>query len=272
MHDVVIITGYSGAGKSTAMDYFEDNGYEVIDNLRMCLVEDLLLNKKPTDRPLALGLDTRTKGFDPNILSELATKHNAHILFLSCDTEHLLQRFQEKRRRHPMDKGGSLIQAIQAERDYLNALKEAAHNVVETDMLNVHDLRRVIEGHYGSKSSTKLVFNIMSFSYKKGLPKEADLVFDVRFLKNPHYQPHLEPLTGRDREVQDYIGQDPAFDPSIEKIIELVDLLLPRYEAEGKRYLTIAFGCTGGKHRSVFMAEVLGDHLPEARVQHRELT
>ena len=276
---VLIVTGMSGAGKSSALKVLEDIGYEVVDNLPTWLLPSLL---KPAaeaveedtggtglpDR-LALGLDSRTRAFDPEALLGLVDTLRArpgmeiNVLFLDCSTDALLRRYTETRRRHPLAADRPVMDGIVRERALLKNLLDRAEFVIDTATMTVHDLKRLLTGQFGSKGEDALTITVTSFSYAKGLPREADIVFDVRFLRNPHYVDELRPLTGLDPQVGAYIEADPAFWPFFESLTALMLSLLPRYQGEGKSYLTIAFGCTGGRHRSVFLTEKLASVLEE---------
>lgn len=271
---MLIVTGYSGAGLSSALKHLEDNGYEVFDNFPIFLIESLI-SSTDTDRNVAIGIDTRTRGFNPDTLLQTAHENHAEIVFLTCDDQALQKRFTETRRRHPLARDRGVTDGIEKERELLAALVKKADHVIDTTGLSVHDLKHIIEHRFAPESKKQLSVTIMSFGFRNGLPRQADLVMDVRFLQNPHWEEKLRPLTGQDSQVGDYIRQDASYDPFMTRFYDLLDMLIPRYQAEGKSYLTIAMGCTGGKHRSVFTAEAIASWLTErniaAHVTHRDL-
>jgi UPF0042 nucleotide-binding protein len=277
---IVVVTGMSGAGRTTCLKMLEDLGFEAVDNLPVNLLARILRRDEAGPDRLAIGIDSRTRGFSSGVL--LATLAEvkalagmtAILLFLECDDEVLRRRFTETRRRHPLAEIPAVGEALATERSLMAPLKAAADIVVDTSELSLPDLRRILTGRFGS-SDGQLTIAVVSFAYRHGLPREADLVFDVRFLRNPHYVDALRPHTGRDAAVQDHIRGDPDFAAFLVNLQALVLPLLPRYQSEGKSYLTIAFGCTGGKHRSVFLAELMTDWLRrcgwDATTVHREL-
>lgn len=278
---VVLVTGLSGAGMSVALKALEDLGYEAVDNLRLSLVPALLQQADPKRRPLALVIDSRTRDFSAqNFLDELAELRgrddlDVSLVFLDCGDEVLQRRFTETRRRHPLAEDRTVPDGIQRERALLFPLKEESDVTIDTTQLSIHDLRRILSGHFRRDAQAALQVFVTSFSFRQGLPREADLVFDVRFLTNPHYDPELRPLTGLNPAVAARVESDPDFPAFFRNLTELLRPLLPRYNQEGKSYLTIAIGCTGGKHRSVFIAERLAAWLKEQRLRvslsHREL-
>jgi RNase adapter protein RapZ len=255
---VILVTGLAGAGHSTALRALEDLGYEAVDNLPLALLNA----PDGFDRPVALGIDSRTRGFSAQALLErirrlAETGLGVTLVFLTCSDEVLQRRFTETRRRHPLALDRPIADGIRQERLLLENLADAADLVIDSTDLAIGDLKRLMQGHFALDRRPGLAIAIMSFSYRYGLPREADLVFDVRFLDNPHYQPALRPLTGRDAAVGAYIEADPAYAPFFGNLTNLLLPLLPGYEREGKSYLTLAVGCTGGRHRSVFVAERL---------------
>jgi UPF0042 nucleotide-binding protein len=267
----VVVTGLSGAGRVTALHALDDMGYVAVDNVPLPLLGDLMRsttgNPGEMAAPLAFGIDTRTYGFDPHDLvrrvQSLRERRDisVRLLFLECDGETLQRRYTESRRPHPQAPDRPLVDAIGEERRQIGWMRDSADVVIDTSALSPHQFKQLLAGHFalGRGAGTRL--SLMSFSYRRGLPREADLVFDVRFLKNPHYEPTLKALTGRDPEVAAYVASDPGYRPFVDGLKGLVGPLLPRFDAEGKSYLTIAIGCTGGRHRSVAIAEELADWL-----------
>jgi UPF0042 nucleotide-binding protein len=267
----VVVTGLSGAGRITALHALDDMGYVAVDNIPLPLLGDLMRstagNPGEMAPPLAFGVDTRTYGFDPHELvrhvrrlrgrSDIRTR----LLFLECETETLQRRYTESRRPHPLAPDRPVTDGIIEERRRIGWMRDSADVVIDTSALSPHEFKQLLGGHFalGRTNGTRL--SVMSFSYRRGLPREADLVFDVRFLKNPHYEPTLKPLTGRAPAVAAYVASDPGYRPFLDGLKGLVGPLLPRFDAEGKSYLTIAIGCTGGRHRSVAVAEELADWL-----------
>lgn len=264
---LVIVTGMSGAGLSTAMNCLEDLGYEAVDNLRLSLLRSLVALGH--DRPLAVGLVSRTRDFTADrLLRELADLRTRaglapSLLFLDAQDDALQRRYMETRRPHPHASDRPVADGIALERGMLAPVAENADVMVDTSDLSVHDLRRILAGHYHLDRGPELHIFVTSFAYRYGVPREADLVFDVRFLDNPHWDPRLRPLSGLDRPVQEHVERDADFDPFFQNLIRLIGPLLPRYVREGKYYLTIALGCTGGRHRSVFIAHKLAAWLRE---------
>lgn len=260
---VVILSGMSGAGMSTALKVFEDLGYESVDNLRLALIPALVEDVGMSGRHLAVAIDTRNANFAVEELLHvthlLAEKADLQVglLFLDCSDDALQQRFTETRRRHPLALDRPVTDGIRREREMLWALKNDADQVIDTSQISIHELRRLIAGYYRFDHALGLTIFVTSFSYRHGVPREADLVFDTRFLANPHWDAALRPLTGRDAPVADYIRRDPDYAGFIEHLTGLLLPLLPRYQQEGKSYLTLAIGCTGGRHRSVMVAEEL---------------
>lgn len=278
MERIVVITGMSGAGRTTCLKMLEDLGYEAVDNLPVNLLPRLTREDGAGPERLAIGVDSRTRGLAPEpLLAALGEARGAGgscLLFLDCDDEVLRRRFTESRRRHPLADQPGVGDALAAERTLMAPLRAAADFLIDTTDLALPDLRRLLAGRFGTES-IGLSLTVMSFAYRNGLPREADLVFDVRFLHNPHYVEALRPQSGKNAGVQAHIRSDPAFDPFVADLYRLLTPLLPRYRSEGKSYLTIAFGCTGGKHRSVFLADLVSRWLNEsgweANTVHRDL-
>ena len=274
---LVLVTGMSGAGRSTALKELEDLGFEAIDNIPLAMLDGIDADR--SGRPLAVGIDSRARDFAVDGMLERMTDAAARFdivsLFLHADEETLTRRYRETRRRHPMAPDGSPLAGIERELRLLEPLQRVADIVIDTSLLTAHDLRRLLRAHFTSDPQEGMSIFVTSFSFRLGLPREADLVFDMRFLSNPHYIDALRPLTGRDRAVGAHIAKDPDFAPFLEGVAALLWKLLPRYAREGRAYLTIAVGCTGGRHRSVFTAEQLARLLRErgwrATLTHRDL-
>ncbi len=259
---LILVTGFSGAGISSALKALEDFGYEVFDNFPISLIDPLLdQSYELLPSPVALGIDTRTRGFCPDAVLDVCRRLNAPLVFMDCEDMELQKRFTTTRRRHPMAKDRPVSAGIAHERDLLGPLASKADLRIDTTALSIHDLRRILEGHFGAMARERLTVTLMSFGFKNGLPKDADIVLDVRFLKNPHWVPDLKPRTGKDPDVAAYIETDPALSGFLAALESLLLPLLPRYLNEGKSYLTVAIGCTGGQHRSVCVTETLANIL-----------
>lgn len=281
---LLLVTGMSGAGKSTALDTLEDLGWEVVDNLPLKLL-DRLLDQPPMEgadhRPLAIGIDSRTRGFDAEaILNRVARMRRkdhleVSLLFLECAGAELERRYSETRRPHPLAVDRPASDGIDDERDLLTPLRQGAEFIVDTTSLSRAELQNEIRTRFGEGGAAETVLSVLSFGFSRGLPRNADLVFDMRFLRNPHWDRTLKPMTGLEGPVGAYIAQDQAYGPALGKIEDLLLTLVPRYASEGKAYVTIAFGCTGGRHRSVHVAERVAGRLRAAgfspTVAHRDL-
>ncbi|MDP8912231.1 MAG: RNase adapter RapZ [Pseudomonadota bacterium] len=282
---ILLVTGLSGAGKSTALRTLEDLGWEVVDNLPLSLLDHLLSTPIPKGaakgrRPLAIGMDTRTRDFDAGRvvkqIKALASDHSFPIetLYFDCAGAELIRRYSETRRRHPLAPDRPATDGIAAERDLMEPLRRWAEYVIDTTDTDSNALQRQIRERFGSGSGAATL-HVMSFGFARGIPRNADNVFDMRFLRNPHWVDELRPMTGRDPAVGDYVAGDPAYADALPQIETLLLTLLPRYAAEGKSYVTIAFGCTGGRHRSVHVTERVAARLREAgfspTVEHRDL-
>ena len=278
---VVLVTGMAGAGLSVALKALEDQGYEAVDNLRLSLLEALIHQDQGEHRPLAMVIDSRTRDFCVDVflrkLDVLTGRSDldVRLVFMECGDEVLQRRFTETRRRHPLAVDRQVPDGIKRERTLLAPLADRADVTIDTTDLSIHDLRRLLAGHFRRDGGTRLQVFVTSFSFRRGLPREADLVFDVRFLVNPHYEPALRPLSGRDAAVAEMVARDADFAAFFAHLTGLLGPLLPRYNLEGKSYLTIAVGCTGGRHRSVFVAERLADWLRDrglkVGLEHRDL-
>ncbi len=271
---ILLVTGLLGAGKTTVLRVLEDLGWEAIDNFPIRLLERLIDTTAPTPSdlrgPLAIGFDTRTRGFNPHDVIERVKKLTLRAdlelttLFLDCSSRELERRYNETRRRHPLAADMPVTSGILAERELLEPLRRWADSVIDTTSYGVNDLQQVIRERFTPNTGHAMTITVSSFGFSRGMPPVADLVFDMRFLDNPHWVDALRPLTGRDAAVGEHIQQDPAFPEAYARIRDLILMLLPRYEAQGKGYVHIAFGCTGGRHRSVFVAEQLSAALRTA--------
>lgn len=283
----MLVTGVSGAGKTTVLKTLEDLGWEAVDNFPINLASQLLKipasgGEDGPNIPLALGFDSRTRGFDAEALIrqikhlQNQPKLNILTLFLDCAGVEIERRYAETRRRHPMAQDRPAMDGIAIDRTLMEPFQRWAENVIDTSKLSAHDLQQVIRERYTSEKSPHSTITVTSFGYSRGVPHNADLVFDLRFLRNPHWDSLLRPLTGLDASVSEYVAADPEYDEAMQKIRELLRFLLPLYDAQGKAYVNIAFGCTGGRHRSVHVAEKFGNWLREdgfaLTVSHRNLT
>ncbi|QSR18781.1 RNase adapter RapZ [Novosphingobium sp. KA1] len=271
---VLLVTGMLGAGKTTALRVLEDLGWEIIDNFPVRLL-DRLIERSPTAEgsprpPLAIGFDCRTRGFDPaRVIAQVKALDERedvelNTLFLDCSSKELERRFNETRRRHALAADAPVDTGIRAERELLAPLRRWADLLVETTEFTSNDLQRVIRERFATEAPEDLTLTVSSFGFSRGMPPLADLVFDMRFVENPHWDPMLRPMTGLDAPVGDYVRQDPAFNEAFTRIRDLLLLLLPRYRTQGKAYVHVAFGCTGGRHRSVFTAELMAAALRDA--------
>ncbi len=276
--DIVIITGMSGAGRSTAAKSLEDLGWFVVDNLPPALLPTMLdLADRASLAGIAAIVDVRSRAFSTDLksaISSLGARGVApHVLFLEASDAVLVQRYENVRRPHPMQGAGTILDGISAERELLRAVRGDSDIVLDTSSLNVHELRSRMHGYFGGDSVTGLRLNIVSFGYKYGLPVDADLIADCRFLPNPHWVPELRPMSGLDASVRDYVLGQPAASAFLAAYLSVLEVSLAGFEREGKRYVTLAVGCTGGKHRSVAMAEQLAARLVgrDVTVSHRDL-
>ena len=282
---VLLVTGLLGAGKTTALKVLEDLGWETIDNFPIrlldCLIDSPDAPRSELRPPLAIGFDARTRGFDPDKVIERVKKLvqrpdlELTTLFLDCAGAELERRYNETRRRHPMAQDLPVTTGIASERELLEPLRRWADMVMSTTEFTSNDLQQAIRERFADSAPKGTTVTVTSFGFSRGMPPIADLVFDMRFLDNPHWDPELRPLTGRDPAVGEHIARDPAWHDAFGRIRDLVLMLLPRYAAQGKAYVNIAFGCTGGRHRSVYSAEQLAAALIEAgftpTVIHRNL-
>lgn len=276
---IVLVTGPSGAGRSTAIHVLEDLGYEAIDNLPFSFLSGLV-ESAPGDRPVALGMDSRNRDFSPAALLEAINMVERRqdvelsVLYMDARADVLLRRFSETRRRHPLSPAESPEIGVRRDLQLMADIRARADILLDTSNMNVHQAREEIESIFAPQGRV-LAVSIQSFSYKRGVPYASDLVFDCRFLNNPYWVADLRGLDGRDRAVQDHVKGDPRFQGFYDRVLDLVHFLLPAYREEGKSHLSIAFGCTGGQHRSVTLAETLAKALaeeaPQVSIRHREL-
>lgn len=278
---LAIVTGLSGAGRGTALRALEDLGWETVDNLPLGLLPRMAEIAAEENRPLAVGADARTRGFSAEALADAVAELRRGsrvapaLLFLDAADATIIRRYAETRRRHPLAPDEDVAIGAARERDALSGLRDRADLVIDTTDMSPHDLRARIRDQLSHAAAHGLSVSLQSFSYKRGAPREADMVIDCRFLRNPHWRAELRPLDGRDDAVADYVASDPLFAPFFEKLADLATLLLPAYKAEGKAYFGMALGCTGGRHRSVMLAERLAARLAgegwRVNVRHREL-
>lgn len=284
--DILLVTGMSGAGKSTVLRTLEDLGWEVVDNLPLILLDRLLdaplaEGAERASQPLALGIGARTRDFDPQRILKRIRKlrgdhgHDIGMLFLDCAGGELERRYSETRRRHPLALDRPASDGIARERELLAALRDRANRLIDTTNLTANELAQQIRSTFSGEGRGEPTISVTSFGFARGVPRNADLVFDMRFLRNPHWVEKLRPGTGLDADVSTYIAGDSAYEAALAQIESLLLLLLPRYRAEGKSYVTIAFGCTGGRHRSVHVSERVAARLRaegfSPTVAHRDL-
>lgn len=279
-HRLVLVTGPSGAGRSTAIHAMEDLGFEVIDNLPLSLVPRLI-DGPPLGRPIGLGLDVRNRDFSATTLIELIDtltrdpRVNLEVLYLDCDASELIRRYSQTRRRHPLAATETPTQGVEREIDLLAPIRARADHLIDTSEMSPHDLKADIQLWFDEKPNANMAVSVQSFSYKRGVPRGVDMIFDCRFLRNPYWSPDLRLMDGRDGAVSGYIQDDPRYAEFIQRVQDLILFLLPAQAEEGKAHLSIGFGCTGGQHRSVAVAEKLGKVLAEAgwpvSKRHREL-
>jgi len=277
---VLLVTGPSGAGRSTAIHALEDLGYETIDNLPLGLLPRLL-SGPPMTRHIALGVDVRNRDFSAAGLIDVVdiianeTPFECSLVYLDCATDILVRRYSETRRRHPLALDETPLEGIEREKSLLGVLRECAEILIDTSELSPHELSAEIAGWFGGDTAHGMAVSVQSFSYKRGLPRGLDMVMDCRFLRNPHWDKTLRALDGRDAQVAAYILADPRYAEFFKRVLELVDSLLPAYRDEGKSYFTLGMGCTGGQHRSVYVAESLAKALVQrdwqVSIRHREI-
>jgi UPF0042 nucleotide-binding protein len=279
--ELVIVTGISGAGKASALKAFEDLGFHCVDNLPLELLPDFatLVSKSKEVEKAAIVVDVRegaTLDRLPQILKYVKTLLNTRVIFLDAQDASLVQRYSETRRPHPLGRSETVWRSIVEERQLLDPIRNVADTLIDTSNFNVHELRAHIVARYGhEEKANRLLVSCLSFGFKNGVPLDADMVFDVRFLPNPHFVPEFRKKTGLDPKVAAYVRQFPQTDEFLDRVTKLMLYLLPHYVKEGKSYLTVAFGCTGGQHRSVMMAEEMSKRLKKAgyevKALHRDM-
>ncbi len=279
----IVVTGVSGAGKSAALKCLEDLNFFCVDNMPSALIPkfaEIIAQSNGAAQNVALGIDIREGQFFSRVLTDLDTLKEMgfgyEILFLDASDDTLIRRFSETRRRHPLGDSASLREVIRGERERLSVIRNQADWLLDTSNMNVHELKEAIAARFaGQHESKRLAILVIAFSYKHGIPPESDLVFDVRFLPNPYYVQNLGTYTGNDKRVQNFVLGEPETQEFLEKLKSLLSFLLPRYLAEGKSYLTISIGCTGGRHRSVVVANVLKEFLDglgqDVKIRYRDI-
>ena len=280
MSHVVLVTGPSGAGRTTAINFLEDAGFEAIDNVPLTLAPRLFEGPS-LNRPLALGLDTRNRDFSAiqmmETIEELSSKPSlkVEVLYIDCAVDVLIRRFSETRRRHHLSPDGAALAGIQMDLDLMQPARARANILIDTTTLSPHDLRAQITQYFVPQKVKKLAISVQSFSYKRGVPRGVDMMFDCRFLRNPYWDKGLSDQNGLSTAVQAYVSTDKNFLPFRKQVLALAELVIPAHQAEGRSYLSIGFGCSGGKHRSVTMAEKLRKDLQlsgwHVSIRHREL-
>ncbi|MCP5085966.1 MAG: RNase adapter RapZ [Rhodobacteraceae bacterium] len=278
--NVILVTGPSGAGRSTAINVFEDAGFETIDNMPIALLPRLLSGPSP-QQPMALGIDVRTRDFLPiKVLELLDTiaglpEYESALLFLDCNIEVLLRRYSETRRRHPLSPEEAPLKGIEREKELLAPLRDRADALINTTDFTPHDLKAEIVSTFLEEKASSLAVSVQSFSYKRGVPRGIDMVLDCRFLNNPHWEESLRGKTGRDKAVMEFVAADQRHGAFFDKLLGMISWLLPEYKDEGKAHFSVGLGCTGGKHRSVVVAEELAKALErdgwQVSIRHREL-
>ena len=262
-NQLIIITGASGAGRTTAINIFEDVGFESVDNIPISMIDSLVLSKT-RNKNLALGVDIRTREFSPENLRKLLSKYKkmvVKIIFLDCDSNKLLKRFNETRRSHPLSGVKSLSEALVEEMEYLKPIKDFANIIIDTTDYSPTDLREKLLNYLSIAKIKKFSILLQSFSYKSGLPRNFDMIFDCRFLKNPYWISHLKELDGHDKKIQDFVSSSREFKIFFSKVLSLINFLIPQVQKEGKSQFSIGFGCTGGQHRSVVFVNMLSNKL-----------
>jgi len=281
MMNLVFISGLSGSGKSTAVNVLEDLGYYCVDNIPPTLLPTFIELCKNSDKEIkkvALVIDIREGVFfdrAPEVIKEFKQKgYPVDIIFLESSDTTIVKRYKETRRKHPLSSDGNILEGISKEREMLEELKDLSNYKIDTSELNVHQLRDIIRNKFDKSNTQNILVNIISFGFKYGIPYDADMIFDVRFLPNPHFVENLKHLNGMDSEVLNFILSNEESIKFIEKLTEFLEFLIPNYEKEGKSYLTIAIGCTGGKHRSVVITNKIAEHFDylSPTTRHRDIS
>lgn len=278
--EIVLVTGPAGAGRTTAIHALEDLGFETIDNLPLSLF-DRLFSGDPPARPIAIGVDPRTRDYSAaGVLEALQLISRqpgarAHLVYVDCSVEVLLRRFSETRRRHPSAREENPRLGVERELELLHDLRQAADILIDTSDMSPHDLRADLRRWFDASASAEFSVSVQSFAFKRGIPRDLEMIMDLRFLRNPHWQDSLRSKDGRDAAVGDFIRKDPLCAPFLSKLTDITMTLLPAYKAEGKSYFSIGLGCTGGQHRSVYMAQEFAKGLADSgwqvSIRHREL-
>lgn len=277
----IIITGLSGSGKTVVSRFFEDMGYYCVDNLPAKLIPrfvDLWTREEVEIEKVALVVDIREAGFTeefPKVLKSIRKKVSPHLIFLEASNEALVRRFSETRRPHPVDSNRPLAESVGLERKRLSEIKNLADEVIDTTSVTINQLKKILSRRYSGRKGLRMQLMIVSFGYKYGIPLDSDLVFDTRFLPNPFYIDEYREKTGRSKEVKEYVLKSPEAQKFLEELYRFMEFLIPHFEEEGKSYLTISIGCTGGKHRSVVIADDLKNYLKNKnfplRLHHRDI-
>lgn len=278
---VLVFTGMSGAGRTSAIAAVEDLGYEALNNFPVSMFEALIEPVVGTSAPIAIGVSARTRGFSSRALTETVDRlrdrwrAGTALVFLDCSDEELISRFNQTRRRHPMAPADDAASGVARERSLLSDVRDRADAVIDTTSMTPHELKSELAARFALDRSAGLSVSVHSFSYKRGAPHGADMVLDCRFLRNPYWDENLRALDGQDQAIQDFVRDDPLYEAFFGKLCDMLDLLLPSYRNEGKAHFTIAFGCTGGRHRSVTLAEAVSARLRDegwpASLRHQEL-
>ena len=278
---VLVFTGMSGAGRTTAIAALEDLGYEALNNFPLSMFEALIEPLVGTSAPIAIGVSARTRGFSARALTETVDRlrdrwrAGTALVFLDCDDDELISRFSQTRRRHPMAPADDAASGVERERRLLSDVRDRADAVIDTTGMTPHELKAELAARFALDRSAGLSVSVHSFSYKRGAPHGADMVLDCRFLRNPYWQEELRALDGQDPAIQGFVRDDPLYESFFGKLCDMLDLLLPAYRSEGKAHFTVAFGCTGGRHRSVTLAEAVSARLRDegwpVSLRHQEL-